>query len=241
MNGRVSLVLVMLGQKSRIFRKGLFMMVCSLHQQTNRRHRRVENDAIAVTLTLSHLRCDTKSCVMERGDLGSSTIEPGLKRLSFAYQSLLEIPYDDILKQQDTLEVLDLSYNLLDDPALLGELDKLSTLILDGNNYCTHVKFPYMPSLTTLWINKNRISNLPIIVEEIRCKFPNIKILSMMNNEAAPSYFNGGSLTQYLDYRQYVISQIPCLEVLDDTEVQEKERVQARKIYRLQESSKRRK
>lgn len=27
------------------------------------------------------------------------------------------------------------------------------------------------------------------------------RILSMMNNEAAPSYFNGGSLTQYTDYR----------------------------------------
>lgn len=29
----------------------------------------------------------------------------------------------------------------------------------------------------------------------------NCRILSMMNNEAAPSYFNGGSLTQYMDYR----------------------------------------
>ncbi|XP_065145004.1 leucine-rich melanocyte differentiation-associated protein isoform X2 [Paramisgurnus dabryanus] len=117
---------------------------------------------------------------------------------------------------------------------LLGGLEKLSTLILDCNNYNAHVKFPYMPSLTTLWINKNKISNLPIIVEEISCKFPNIKFISMMNNEAAPSYFNGGSLTQYMDYRQYVISQIPSLEVLDDTEVQEKERALARKTYRMQ-------
>ncbi|XP_027024983.1 leucine-rich melanocyte differentiation-associated protein [Tachysurus fulvidraco] len=184
-----------------------------------------------------------ESSVLEPGAPGHSTIE--LKRLSFAYQSLLEIPYDVIFKQRNTLEVLDLSYNLLDEsPALLGELDKLSTLILDGNNYSSHVKFPYMPSVTTLWINKNKIRNLPIIVEEIRCKFPNIKILSMMNNEAAPSYFNGGSLTQYIDYRQYVISQIPSLEVLDDTEVQEKDRAQARKTYWMQKSrdgSKRRK
>ncbi|TNN46636.1 Protein tilB [Liparis tanakae] len=93
-----------------------------------------------------------------------------------------------------------------------------------------------MSSVTTLCVNKNRISNLPLFVEEIRRKFPNLKILSMMNNEAAPSYFNGGSLTQYEDYRQYVISQIPCLEILDDTEVLEKERVQARKTYRLQQS-----
>lgn len=36
--------------------------------------------------------------------------------------------------------------------------------------------------------------------------------------------------------RQYVISQIPGLEILDDTEVLEKERIQARKTYRLQQS-----
>ncbi|MEQ2240169.1 hypothetical protein ILYODFUR_012022 [Ilyodon furcidens] len=89
-----------------------------------------------------------------------------------------------------------------------------------------------MPSITAVCINKNKIHNLPVFVEEIRRKFPNIKILSMMNNEAAPSYFNGGSLSQYKDYRHYVISQIPDLEILDDTEVLEKERVQARKTYR---------
>lgn len=35
--------------------------------------------------------------------------------LSFAYQSLTEIPYETILTQTETLEVLDLSYNLLDE------------------------------------------------------------------------------------------------------------------------------
>jgi len=39
-----------------------------------------------------------------------------------------------------------------------------------------------------------------------------------------------------LPLRQYVISQIPGLEILDDTEVLEKERAQARKTYRLQQS-----
>ncbi|KAF7649533.1 hypothetical protein LDENG_00139970 [Lucifuga dentata] len=165
----------------------------------------------------------------------------GSQRLSFAYQDLSEIPAEAILTARDSLEVLDLSYNLLDhpywNPALLAQLEKLSTLILDGNNYTSHVKFPYMPSIAAVCINKNKIDNLPVFVEEIRQKFPNIKILSMMNNEAAPSYFNGGSLMQYKDYRQYVISQIPGLEILDDTEVLEKERVQARRTYRIQQSS----
>ncbi|XP_063049983.1 leucine-rich repeat-containing protein 72, partial [Engraulis encrasicolus] len=117
-------------------------------------------------------------------------------------------------------------------PALLVELEQLSTLILDCNSFSSHVKFPFMPTLTTLWLNKNRIRNLPILIDELRCKFPNLKILSMMNNEAAPSYFNGGSLTQYLDYRLYVVSHLPGLDVLDDTEVTEEERALARKTYR---------
>uniref|UniRef100_A0A3Q4GPE8 Uncharacterized protein n=1 Tax=Neolamprologus brichardi TaxID=32507 RepID=A0A3Q4GPE8_NEOBR len=129
--------------------------------------------------------------------------------LSFAYQSLTEIPYETILTQTDSLQVLDLSYNLpYWNPALLGRLEKLSTLILDCNNYTSHVKFPYMPSVTTVCINKNKINNLPVFVEEIWRKFPNIRILSMMNNEAAPSYFNGGSLTQYTDYRRLMRSAI---------------------------------
>ncbi|XP_041081533.1 uncharacterized protein LOC121298445 [Polyodon spathula] len=161
----------------------------------------------------------------------------GLRYLSFAYQDLEEIPYSSILQHQDTLEVLDLSYNLLEDPALLGELEKLTTLILDCNNYTSHVKFPFMPSVTTVWVNKNKIKNLPTFVEEVRRKFPNIRILSMMNNEAAPSYFNGRSLHQSSDNRQYVISQIPGLEVLDDKEVLEEERVEAQKVYKLQRSS----
>ncbi|XP_048827498.1 uncharacterized protein LOC125705149 isoform X2 [Brienomyrus brachyistius] len=146
-------------------------------------------------------------------ETGASAVAPGptergggLRQLSFAYQDLIEIPYDVILEQRDTLEVLDLSYNLLEEsPALLGELEKLATLILDCNNYNAHVKFPYLPSITTVCINRNRISNLPIFIEEVRRKFPNI--------------------------RQYVISQIPTLEVLDDTEVQRAERLQAKKTY----------
>lgn len=43
---------------------------------------------------------------------------PTYQWLSFAYQSLTEIPYDPILSQTETLEVLDLSYNLLEETRL---------------------------------------------------------------------------------------------------------------------------
>ncbi|XP_058885298.1 uncharacterized protein LOC117421305 isoform X2 [Acipenser ruthenus] len=151
----------------------------------------------------------------------------GLRCLSFAYQDLEEIPYISILQHQDTLEVLDLSYNLLEHPALLGELEKLTTLILDCNNYTSHVKFPFMPSVTTVWINKNKIKNLPTFVEEVRRKNSQYD-----EQRSCTKLFNGGSLCQYLDY-----SQIPGLEVLDDKEVLEEERIEAQNVYKLQRSS----
>lgn len=52
-----------------------------------------------------------------------------------------------------------------------------------------------------------------------------------MNNEAAPSYFNGGTYQQYKDYRCYVISHLPSLLVLDDHAIDADEREEARKIY----------
>lgn len=49
------------------------------------------------------------------GQNGQTCNAPSFQWLSFAYQGLTEIPYETILLQTDTLEVLDLSYNLLDE------------------------------------------------------------------------------------------------------------------------------
>jgi len=57
----------------------------------------------------------------------------------------------------------------------LGQLERLRTLILDGNRYTSHVKFPFMAGLTALCVNKNDVNNLPVFVDEVRRKFPNIK------------------------------------------------------------------
>ena len=50
-------------------------------------------------------------------------------------------------------------------------------------------------------MNGNNISNLALFIDKITTKFPNLRYLSMMKNEAAPSYFNGGTKQEYLDYR----------------------------------------
>lgn len=77
----------------------------------------------------------------------------------------------------------------------------LHTLVLDSNQLTSHVAFPQLPHLETLWINDNKISNLSLFVVTLSSMFPNLKFLSMMKNEAAPSYFNGGSLQDYQEYR----------------------------------------
>ena len=40
-----------------------------------------------------------------------------------------------------------------------------------------------------------------VFIDTLAKKCPNLQILSMMNNEAAPSYFNSGTKQQYMDYR----------------------------------------
>ncbi|CAH1788026.1 unnamed protein product [Owenia fusiformis] len=138
------------------------------------------------------------------------------RRLSLAFRELNEMP-DNLVQKHDYRFLL--------------ELPKLTTLILDSNGLQSHVKFPTLSTLSTLWVNHNRINNLGVFIGTISKSFPNLKFLSMMNNEAAPSYFNGGSFQQYSDYRHYVISRLPKLEILDDKAVEINEREEAERIY----------
>jgi hypothetical protein len=85
--------------------------------------------------------------------------------------------------------------------------------------------------LHTLWINHNQIMNLSVFIQALTTHCPQLKYLSMMNNPAAPSFFNGGSYKQYVDYRHYVISQLPHLIMLDDRQVSLEERQDAERIY----------
>jgi len=152
------------------------------------------------------------------------------ERISLAYRDLTELPEDWISKLGD-ITLLDLSHNNLSDFHFLQDITNLNTLILDNNNLTNHVKFPIMESLHTLWVNQNKITNLSAFIETVAKCFPNLKYFSMMNNEAAPSYFNGGTYHQYKDYRCYVISHLPSLLVLDDHTITAEEREEARKVY----------
>ncbi|XP_070554303.1 leucine-rich melanocyte differentiation-associated protein-like [Ptychodera flava] len=154
------------------------------------------------------------------------------QRLSLAFQELTDLPPKCIRQYADTLEELDLSHNQFSEMRCLENFKRLDTLILDNNNVKSHTKFPPLNSLTTLWVNHNKIANLTVFVDNLVKSFPKLRYLCMMNNPAAPSYFNGGTYQQYRDYRQYVISQLPHLQALDDNKIDVDERREAERIYR---------
>lgn len=88
-----------------------------------------------------------------------------------------------------------------------------------------------MQNLSTLWVNHNNIENLSIFVQNVSSSCPNLSYLSMINNKAAPSYFNGGSLIEHNDYRLYVISKLEKLQMLDHKVVAPEERMQSISVY----------
>ncbi|CAF0998689.1 unnamed protein product [Adineta steineri] len=153
------------------------------------------------------------------------------KKLSFAYQGLDSIPDQLLPYDKSIIEYLDLTENNLNDLRFLIDFSNLQTLIVDKNQINSHVKIPHLDKLHTLWINHNQITNLSVFIKTLATYCPQLKYLSMMKNTAAPSYFNGGSPKEYVDYRYYVISQLPCLIMLDDRQVSLEERQEAQRIY----------
>ncbi|KAI8772385.1 leucine-rich repeat-containing protein [Biomphalaria glabrata] len=152
-------------------------------------------------------------------------------RVSEAYKDLTELSSDLIASYGPSIVELDISYNKFKDLRFLQELPKLKSLVADHNHLTSHVKIPHCASLETLWVNQNRIQNLSLFIATVAKSCPNLKILSMMKNEAAPSFFNGGDYQQYKDYRYFVISSLPNLEVLDFSRITPEEKSEALRIY----------
>ncbi|CAI7997408.1 Leucine-rich melanocyte differentiation-associated protein [Geodia barretti] len=158
------------------------------------------------------------------------SLETAPNYLSLAYRELTEIPRE-VSAGLASVEILDLSHNNISDLRCLSGLDRLTTLNLDSNRLDSHAKFPSLLNLRVLWVNRNDVTNLSLFVENLAVSCPRLSHLSMMNNAAAPSYFNGGSRQEYYDYRHYVISHWPHLGYLDDTAVGQDERAESQKIY----------
>ncbi|CAG5129484.1 unnamed protein product [Candidula unifasciata] len=141
-------------------------------------------------------------------------------RVSLAYLELTDLPPDVKYSYGDCLVELDLSHNKITDLKFLADLPRIQSLVLDSNQITSHVKIPLCRNLQTC-----------LFINTLAKSCPSLRILSMMNNEAAPSFFNGGTFSQYMDYRYFVISSLPKLEVLDYSNISQEERNQAKRLY----------
>lgn len=153
--------------------------------------------------------------------------------LSLAFESLFHMPYDIIENYANSINTLDISHNKFSrNLHFLSEFENLTSLNLDHNNIDSFTTFPYMPKLQLLWINHNQIDDLFPFVKNLYESLPNLRYLCMMGNKAAPSYLNGGSFYDYLQYRLVVISWFPRLVHLDDRIITAEQRTEATRLFR---------
>lgn len=118
-----------------------------------------------------------------------------------AYERLHQMPKILLHELAATIKILDISYNEFNNLDFLSEFTELTSLICDHNNITSDTNLPFMPKLELLWLNHCKINELNRFVRKLQCSCPNLKYLSLMGNQAAPSYLNGGNFYEYLQYR----------------------------------------
>ena len=96
---------------------------------------------------------------------------------------------------------------------------------MTGVDFC-----PPLPTLHTLWLNNNAISDLPATMDAIGTRFPKLRYLSMMRNPACPGLMDivEPDLESCRLYRLYVLYRLPHLLFLDGIDVPEEERKKAK-------------
>jgi len=150
--------------------------------------------------------------------------------INLSGRSLEELPKRIVDKYGSVVKKLDLTDNEIKTGANFEGLTVVETLILDKNNLENVEGWPIMKTVTTLWLNNNRISDINSAMDVISKTFPNVIFLSMMKNPACPNmYFSDGEAEAYQRYRYYVISRLKNLQLLDATPVDAEERKEAEK------------
>ncbi|KAJ0177644.1 hypothetical protein K1T71_006517 [Dendrolimus kikuchii] len=153
-------------------------------------------------------------------------------KLTLAYERLYELPRTIVERFSDHIKYLDITHNKITNLDALVYFRHLTSLIADHNPMTENCLLPPLPKLELLWLNHCKIASLYPWVSKLKESCPNLQYLCLMGNPAAPSYFNGGTFYEYLQYRLFVISQFPSLNHLDDRRVTEDQRLEAQRLYK---------
>lgn len=125
---------------------------------------------------------------------------------------------------------LDLSYNELTSITAVKYFDRLQVLILDNNKLRDLRTLPQMPTLTTLSLNNNKVSQIDGVLKKIQECCPNLVYVSLLGNPGCPDQLTNPSTDEedYNRYRLYAIYLLPqSLRFLDSRPVTRQERIDA--------------
>ncbi|XP_014247456.1 leucine-rich melanocyte differentiation-associated protein-like [Cimex lectularius] len=121
---------------------------------------------------------------------------------------------------------LDISYNSLRSLTGLSEFLNLEVLVLDNNQLGDDIEFPPLPTLHTLSINNNQLTDLQSFLVKVKENLTTLRHLSLLGNPACPSpvSHNDKDDDDYQRYRHYTLYHMPNLSFLDSRLVNKDER-----------------
>eukprot|EP00771_Trimastix_marina_P001853 gnl/Trimastix_PCT/2959.p2 GENE.gnl/Trimastix_PCT/2959~~gnl/Trimastix_PCT/2959.p2 ORF type:complete len:248 (+),score=67.22 gnl/Trimastix_PCT/2959:881-1624(+) len=135
--------------------------------------------------------------------------------LSLAGLDLEQMPSEYGVKYGSHIKRLDLSHNKISAIQNIALFTALEDLVLDNNQLVSEQHFPNLPSVTTLWVNNNKIADIKAFLDAVCPAFSHLTYLSTLKNSACPHPLTGGNEDDYRRYRLYVLSRLPSLNFLD--------------------------
>lgn len=157
--------------------------------------------------------------------------------LSLSGQSLTSLDSQSFHNTRAVAQYIDISHNKLSNAGFLTGFSKLLLINADYNFFTSLGSFPALPTLDTLCVNSNQISDLTVTLENIETKYPNIKHLSLMRNPCCPFLDERVTDQERINYRMTVLASLPYLISLDGSMVSYAEREMATKYSRDHQSA----
>lgn len=150
-------------------------------------------------------------------------------QLTCIAQNWSSIPRDLVERYGPTTKRLDLSFNVLRDLSGLENFTALEELVVDNNELGDDFRFPALQTLHTVMLNKNCITNIDGLLENVCQKLPALRFLSLLGNLACPNELSSSEKDEddYRRYRLYVLYKLPNLKFLDSRSVTQKEKSEA--------------
>eukprot|EP00038_Savillea_parva_P026366 m.53547 g.53547 ORF g.53547 m.53547 type:complete len:1217 (+) comp7465_c0_seq1:63-3713(+) len=149
--------------------------------------------------------------------------DPATRRVSWIGIDAGSLPSEFRTEYASASEV-DISEGCLNDLSGLESFRSLESLVADSNELTTLDTLPPLPKLTTLSLNKNKITDAHELARDLAAKCPRLAHVSLLGNPCCPSEIFGGTAEKYAEYRHVLLKKLPGLRSIDFAQVADNER-----------------